>query len=165
MTDKNSTETLTQYARIYSDPPEKIREAGRGIVVKDGKILLTYEINTDVYMTPGGGPEEGESLAECCVREIKEEAGYIVKPEKPFLKINEYCFETLYVSNYFICTVTGECERSLTDIEIEHGAVPRWVDLDEAIAIFSEYEKFREDVASLYLREYTILSKYLAFIK
>lgn len=165
MTENSSFESLNQYAKTYSDPPEKIRQAGRGVIVKDGKILLTYENNTGVYMTPGGGLEEGESLAECCVRELKEEAGYIVKPLTQFLKINEYCFDTMYVSNYFICEITGECERNLTEIEIEHGAVPQWVDFDTAVAIFREYDMYREDIASLYLREYTMLNKYLAFIK
>ena len=89
-------ETLNQYSKNYSDPPEKIREAGRGIVVRDGKILLTHELNTGVFMTPGGGLEENETLNECCIRELKEETGYIVKPVKQFLKINEYCFETMY---------------------------------------------------------------------
>ena len=106
-----------------------------------------------------------ESAEVSALRELKEETGYIVKPVKQFLKINEYCFETMYVSNYFICEIEGECKRNLTEIEVEHGAVPEWVDLNTAIAIFGEYEMYREDVASLYLREYTTLNKYLAFIK
>lgn len=158
-------ETLNQYSKNYSDPPEKIREAGRGIVVRDGKILLTHELNTGVFMTPGGGLESGETPAECCVRELKEETGYIVNPVKQFLKINEYCFETMYVSNYFICDLEGECERNLTEIEVEHGAVPEWVEINNALAIFGEYATYREDIASLYLREYTVLNKYLENIE
>lgn len=157
-------ETLNQYSKTFSDPPEKIRQAGRGIIIKDGKILLTYENNTDVFMTPGGGLEDGESLEECCVRELKEEAGLIVKPLKQILKINEYCFETMYVSNYFICEIVGECERNLTDVEIQHGAEPKWVEINNALAIFGEYATYREDIASLYLREYTMLNKYLEYI-
>ena len=154
-------ETLTQYARVYSDPPVGIREASRAIIVKDNKILLTYETNTDVYMSPGGGVEQDETLEECCVRELQEEAGYTVKPLEHFLIINEYCFETVYVSNYFICEITGESERKLTEIEIEHGATPVWLDFDEALEMFSHYpEEKREDIYSLYMREYTVLTKY-----
>ena len=94
----NEAEIINQYAETYSDPPERIRPAGRGIVVCDGKILLSHELNTGVYMTPGGGLEEGETLSECCARELLEETGYQVKPLKQFLIINEYSFETLYVS-------------------------------------------------------------------
>lgn len=117
-------ETIEQFAKTYSFPPEKERIAARGLVVEDGKILLSYETNTDVYMSPGGGLENGETLEECCIRELREEAGCNIEPLEHFLVINEYCFETLYVSNYFICKKTGECPRSLTDIEIEHGITP-----------------------------------------
>ncbi len=158
-------EIIEQYARTYSQPPTKERIAGRGLVFENGKILLSYEKNTDVYMTPGGGLENGETLEECCVRELREEAGYEVKPIDHFLVINEYCFDTLYVSNYFICQKTGECSQSLTDIEIEHGITPVWVDFDKAIEIFSDYPNKREDIASLYLREFTVLNKLLSHIK
>lgn len=152
-------EIINQYAKTYDMPPEKERIAGRGLVVEDGKILLSYEVNTDVYMTPGGGLENGETLEECCKRELCEEAGYDVLPLEHFLVINEYCFETLYISNYFICKKVGETEQSLTEIEVEHGITPVWIDLDKAIEIFSEYPNKREDIASLYLREYTVLNK------
>lgn len=155
------TETIIQYARTYSDPPEGVRQASRAIIVKDGKVLLTYETNTDVYMSPGGGVEPDETLEECCVRELSEETGYTVKPIKQFLTINEYCFEIMFVSNYFICEITGKAEQKLTEIEIEHGATPVWLDFDEALEMFSRYtEEKREDIYSLYLREYTALTKY-----
>ncbi len=157
-------ETIIQYAKTFSDPPEGERIASRGIVVEDGKILLSYEKNTNVYMTPGGGLENGETLEECCVRELKEEAGYLVKPLKHFLVINEYCFETMYVSNYFICDIIGDAEQSLTEIEVEHGITPVWIDIEKALEIFGEYASKREDIASLYLREFTVINKYLEFI-
>ena len=158
-------ETINQYSGDYADPPQKIREAGRGIVIENNRILLTYETNTDVYMTPGGGLEEGETLAECCVRELKEEAGILVKPIEQFLRINEYCPECMYVSNYFICEKIGECSQSLTEIEVEHGAVPRWVPIEKAFEIFGEYPSKRRDIASIYMRELTMLNKYLEMQK
>lgn len=158
-------EILNQYSRAYADPPEKIRVAGRGIVVENGKILLTYETNTGVYMSPGGGLEDGETLEACCVRELCEEAGIQIKPIKQFLRINEYCPECMYVSNYFICEKVGESKQSLTEIEIEHGAVPEWVEIEKALAIFAEYPTKRRDISSLYLREYTMLNKYLEITK
>ena len=152
-------ETINQFAKKYDFPPLKDRIASRGLVVDNGKILLSYEVNTDVYMTPGGGLEEGETLEECCKRELREEAGCNVKPIEHFLVINEYCFETCYVSNYFICEKTGDCSQSLTDIEIEHGITPVWMELDKAIELFSDYPNKREDISSLYLREFTVLNK------
>ena len=154
-------EVINQYAKIYSDPPESVRRAGRGIVIRDGKILLSYEKNTDVYMSPGGGLEEGETLEECCAREFREETGYQVKILNPLVIVNEYCFEILYESNYFVCEITGECNNSLTDIEVEHGLGPVWVEIKKALEIFGDYGSKREDIASLYLREFTVLNKYL----
>ena len=158
-------ETFNLYSGDYKDPPEKIRVSARGIVVENNKILLTHELNTGVFMSPGGGLESGETLEECCIRELTEESGIIVKPLKQIFRINEYCPECMYVSNYFLCEKVGECEQKLTETEIDHGVVPEWVDINNAIAIFGEYEMYRRDIASLYLREYTTLNKYLAFIK
>lgn len=154
-----TVETVTQYMKIYSSPPERVREASRALIIKDGKILLTFEKNTGVYMSPGGGVENGETLEECCIRELREESGYTVKPLEHFITINEYSFETLYVSNYFLCEITGECERSLTQTEVEHGVMPVWLDVDEAFEIFSTYPTKAQDHMSLYLREYTVLSR------
>ncbi len=154
-------EIINQYAKVHSLPPVKERVAGRGLLVENNRILLSYEVNTDVYMTPGGGLEDGESLEECCIRELREETGYNVKPLKHFLVINEYCFDTLYISNYFICERIGESKQSLTDIEVEHGITPVWVEIEKAIEVFSEYPNKREDISSLYLREFTVLNKLL----
>lgn len=154
-------ESINQFAKTYSMPPLKERVASRGLIVENGKILLSYETNTDVYMTPGGGLEAGETLEECCVRELKEETGYDIMPVKRFIVINEYCFDTLYISNYFVCKINKKSEQSLTQIEIEHGMKPVWLDINKAIGIFAEYPNKREDISSLYFREFTVLNKLL----
>ncbi len=158
-------EILNQYSIHYDFPPAKTRPAARGIVEKDGKILLTYEKHTDVYMSPGGGREDDETFEECCTREFREESGYDVAPVTPFITINEYCFDTCYEAHYFICELRGKGEASLTPTEIEHGVCPRWVDLHKAIEIFSHYDEKTEDHRSLYLREFTILNKYIEYKK
>lgn len=112
-------------------------------------------------MSPGGGLENGETLEECCIRELREETGFKIRPLKHFIIINEYCFETLYISNYFICEKIGKEKQSLTEIEIEHGIAPVWLEIEKAIEIFGAYASKREDIASLYLREFTVLNKYL----
>ena len=154
-------ETINQFDETYTENPERVRESARGLVIKDGKILLTYEANIDNYMSPGGGVEEGETLTECCIRELREEAGCEVKPFERFVTVNEFSLGTLYISHYFLCEITGECEQSLTDTEVYHGVCPRWLKLDEAIKVFSTYPDKPADKASLYLREYTVLKRYL----
>ena len=154
-------EAINQFSIHYDFPPKKTRPASRGLVICDGKVLLTYEKNTDIYMSPGGGREEGETFEECCIREIKEESGYDVKITAPFAVINEYCFETCYEAHYFICEIVGKGEAQLTSTEIEHGVEPRWLPISEAIEIFSTYDEKTEDHRSLYMREFTMLNKYL----
>ena len=58
----------------------KTRVGCRGIVIENGKMLVSREEITDWWLIPGGGLEPNETLAECCKREILEETGYIVEP-------------------------------------------------------------------------------------
>ena len=162
---KHTFETINQFDETYTENPERVRDSARALVIKDGKVLLTYEANTGIYMSPGGGVETGETLEECCIRELCEESGYDVKPVERFVTVNEFSLGTLYVSHYFICEVKGECEQSLTPTEIDHGVCPRWLPTEEAIAVFGTYEDKPPDKASLYLREHTVLNRYLEKIK
>ncbi len=140
----------------------KTRVACRGVVIDDGKILLTYEVNTDQYFIPGGGLDEYETLEQCCVRELAEETGMVVRPIKQFLTINEFYEDWLYISHYFVCECIGKTDMHLTDAEVERGLEPRWVDLTDAIEIFSKHQDYateNEMKRGAYLREYTALLK------
>ena len=48
-------------------------------VINEGKVLLTKREDFEVWCLPGGGVEEGESLAEGAIREMKEETGLDVE--------------------------------------------------------------------------------------
>ena len=56
----------------------------RAIVIEDGKVLMVEHEHTDkrgkFWIFPGGGVEEGESVADTAIRETEEETGIIVKP-------------------------------------------------------------------------------------
>lgn len=142
-------------------PTPKVRESCRGIVICDGQLLLSYESKKGVYMSPGGGLENGETPEECCVREIREETGYEVEIVSPLITVDEYFDDTLFTAHYFLCNVVGQGKSSLTQAEIEHGMEPRWLPLSEAVEIFSKYSEKTPDHHSLYLREHTILTKYI----
>ena len=157
---ENKFETIKQFARAYTYPPERVRVGCRGLVVKDNKVLLSYEERTGVYMSPGGGLENGEAYEECVIRELAEETGFKVKPVKAFVKVREYAYEVLWENNYFICEIVGECEKHLTESEKYNKVSVRWVDIDEATEIFGDYQSKETDRASLYLREFTILKKF-----
>ena len=145
----------------------RTRAGSRAVVVRDGMILLSHETITGWWLVPGGGMEEGETPEACCIRETEEETGFIVKPLRQFLTLAEYYEEYRYISHYFICEITGAGQMRLTDAEKRRGLEPRWLPLQEAVGIFSrhqEYAAVSEEKRGSYLREYTALREYLAFL-
>ena len=156
--------TIDIYGKGHFEKYSKSREACRGIIIKDDKILLTYEVNTDQWFIPGGGLEKDETLQECIVRELAEETGCIIEPDYRYLTINEYYDDWLFVSHYFVCECVGETERNLTETEVEVGLEPRWICLNEAIDIFSKYQNYEDENQmkyGAYLREYKALLNYI----
>ena len=135
-------------------------EGCRGVLIRGGKILLSYETKIDQWLIPGGGLEAGESLQECCEREVAEEAGIRVNAHTQFLTLEEYYHEYYFRSNYFFCEYRGECDRNLTKSEIERGLEPRWIDFDEALKIFGSYADYegKDEIRfGAYYREYLAL--------
>ncbi len=140
------------------------RIACRGLVVEQGRILLSHEINTDWWMLPGGGLEGTESIEDCCIREVLEETGYQVTADACFLTLKEYYGDWCYITHFFRCTVTGQGKRQLTELEASRGLTPEWVSLEEALDIFGSHESFagiNEEKRGLYLREYRALKTFL----
>ncbi len=158
--------TVHQYGRVYSETPVRIRVASRAFLINDGKILLSHELNTGVYLIPGGGAEDDETAEECCVREIREETGYEVKPVEQILEIDEHFRNILYISRYFICEIIGKGEQKLTESEREHGVVPEWIEIEKALEIFGEYGKYAdvdEEIEGQYRREYAAIKHYIEY--
>ena len=50
------------------------------VIIENGKILLTRQ--WDGYSLIGGGVEKGETIEESIVREVKEETGLTIMPDK-----------------------------------------------------------------------------------
>ncbi len=47
----------------------------RLVIIKNGRMLFSYDSERDYYFYIGGHVEYGETLAEACIREVKEECG------------------------------------------------------------------------------------------
>ena len=142
----------------------KTREGSRAIIIQDGKILLSHEVNSGWWLIPGGGMEEGETFEDCCIREVEEETGYIVRPLEPFLRLNEYYEEYCYTSYYYVCEVSGKGQMRLTEAEKQRGVEPQWIPLEEALDIFSKHESYAavsEEKRGSYQREYSALQEYM----
>ena len=137
------------------------RTACRGVIIEDGRVLLSYAARDDLWMIPGGGLEAGEDEGTCCVRELAEETGRVVLPSACALELDEYYEDCKYVSRYFFGAVVGCCQSKLTEAEQRMGLEPRWLPVGEALRIFSrhaDYAATDEERRGIYQREYTALS-------
>ena len=144
----------------------KIRRGSRGIVLNGELILLTWEKETDVWMIPGGGAEGNETPEACCVREVQEETGLMVRPIAQFLEMNEYYEEYRYISDYFFCETVGMGEKKLTKAEEERGLISKWIPIQDALSIFGNHAAYAatdEEKRGIYFREFTALKAFLDF--
>ena len=142
----------------------KSRTGCRAVIIKDGKILMSYETKNDQWMIPGGGLEENETDEECVIREVAEECGVVIRSSPCVLEIDEYYEDCKWLNKYFLAEVVGETERHLTEAEIKAGMEPRWIPLGEILSIFSthaEYDGTDEMRRGMYYREYMALQEIL----
>ena len=58
-----------------------VRDSARSIILHDGKVAMIHSLKYDYYKFPGGGIENGENPVEAMIRETREEAGLVVRPE------------------------------------------------------------------------------------
>lgn len=120
------------------------REAVRGIILGENRLLMIYSTREGDYKFPGGGVEPGESHAQTLAREIREECGASVAEIGPaFGKVIEYDrpLEREYqvfkmTSFYYLCQVgTIFQEQQLEQYEADLGFQPVWIELETAIRI------------------------------
>ena len=139
----------------------QLRYASRAVIIRDNKILLSHEAKNDLWMIPGGGLENDETARDTAIREVREETGHIIEPSDLIMEIDEYYGDNKFVTYYFFGEVKGVTKQSLTDAEIKEELEPRWISIEEALKIFSNYEKYVQDFvekSGLYFREYTALN-------
>jgi len=90
----------------------------RGAAFVDGRVLLVREIGDGKWTLPGGWADVNQSAAECVVREIAEESGFVAKTLK-LAAVRDYQrsghpprnVDSIY-KMFFICEVTGGTARA-----------------------------------------------------
>lgn len=155
--DEKGNPVVDIYHDEYVGSTLKRRIACRGILIDGDKILLSHEVNKGVFTLPGGGLEQGETLSQCCERELLEETGYIVKVIRHIIEIREYDIDTVHESHHFFCEIVNRGERKLTDSEADTNLTPEWTDINKSLEIFKE----KSGKLGMYLREYTAICEYL----
>jgi len=120
----------------------KFRPSVRGLVIRDGRVLMIHSLKYDYYKFPGGGMEPGEEMEGALCREVAEESGFCVVPGS----VREYGLvrkisrggETDIFDQenfYFFCDVFGTVEQDLDDYEADEGFTPEFVTPQAAIAV------------------------------
>lgn len=68
-------------AKIKNENNETVK-TGCAVVNENGEVLLISRKDEDIWSFPKGHAEDGETLEEVALREIKEETGYEIEIEK-----------------------------------------------------------------------------------
>lgn len=137
------------------------RDTSRGIIVKEGKILMSHERTHDCWTLPGGGIEEDESRESCCRREVLEETGYIVDVKDFFATVIEYYDDARYTHHYFICDIAGQGEISHTEYEKSVDAHPEWIEISKLMSRFEKDLNTKGENHRVHLRDHTLMTEYL----
>lgn len=132
------------------------KPGAKAIVVHDGKILLVLRDNNpripypNVWNTPGGGIEEGETPSEALIRELKEEVNLTVDR---VINLGTTTYEDESVVYRFFVPITDE---QLSEIRlVNEGQKLDWFTYEEVLELekspnLSVYlETFAEDIQNL----------------
>jgi 8-oxo-dGTP diphosphatase len=92
-------------------------QVAAGLIRREGKVLLTRRPRGShlegYWEFPGGKKERGETLEECLQREILEELGIAVRPERFLMRV-EHEYESRSISlHLFECSAPREDPRPL----------------------------------------------------
>ena len=120
-----------------------VRNSARSIIIVNKKIAMIHSLKYDYYKFPGGGIEKNETPITAMIRETREEAGLVVKPET----IKEYgyvhriqrsnknpteCF--IQDNYYFLCDVEEDIvPQSLDNYEADEAYTMEFVEPEIAI--------------------------------
>ncbi|AFV03499.1 hypothetical protein UNSWDHB_514 [Dehalobacter sp. UNSWDHB] len=90
---------------------KKITQVTAAILRQDGKILICQRDNSgscpSLWEFPGGKQEEGETLAECLVRECQEELGVTVRVGEVFAESWYMYGDKEMQFTFFDCRIIG----------------------------------------------------------
>lgn len=131
------------------------RTACRGIVRKDGKLLITKIPKHDIYMFPGGGLEKDETLEDCCKREVLEETGVIVNVLQKTIAISEVFEDSIWTNHYFLCEYVKETNIvQFTKEEIALELEFMWLDEEDVLDILANSMGNHPHAPNIHQREF-----------
>jgi 8-oxo-dGTP diphosphatase len=101
---------------VYGGDATSLRVSATAFIRENGRVLLQRRSDNGYWNLPGGGLELGESLAQACLREVREETGLEIEivrligvysaPEMTTMRYPDGRV-IQYVTGLFECRVTG----------------------------------------------------------
>jgi ADP-ribose pyrophosphatase YjhB (NUDIX family) len=107
----------------------KVRVRVAGVVEREGRILLVQHRALPYFVLPGGGLKEGETLEQGLERELAEETGLLVVPERLLFVGHFLRPERPVLDLVFLARLAGGRERQEQGSQI---TALRWAVLAEA---------------------------------
>lgn len=147
------------FGNQYTVPVDElnIRVGVYAVIIENGKILLTRQ--WDGYSLIGGGVEKGETIEESIVREVKEETGLTIMPDKiihqatAFFKRNAETQANQSIQLYFTHSqLHGQINNdNITVSEKSYtNGTSEWVDLDKVDDINFRHSVSLEEILKAY---------------
>ena len=143
------------------------REAVRGLVRKNGEILMIHTKEGD-YKFPGGGVEETENHEEALKREVLEETGLEIDEVYELIgqvierREDQHDSSSVFemVSYYYLCSGEKELtKQNLIGYEIELDYKPYWLIPEEAF--LNNLSIYRDDFPNRWLQRETEVLRFL----
>ncbi len=144
------------------------RPSARAIVLDGDRVAMVYSQKYGHYKFPGGGIEPGESRESALIREAREEAGLVLRPEsiRPYgfvHRIERGDREPVFLQDnfYYLASAAATVPQELDDYEAAEGYVLRWVDPRDAMAANRalDDEQGRMKYRTMLLREAQVLER------
>jgi len=131
------------------------RYSARGIVLDgEGRIGMLNVNESTHYGLPGGGIDEGESIEEAFLREIKEEIGCdceIIR-ELGYVEQNHATHNVVWISYYFLARLVGEKGTpTYTEEELKETLFVEWHTPEDAERLLKQSKAESDGV--IFLKE------------
>lgn len=142
-----------------NDISKNFHRSARGILLKEGKLLLLHSKKLDYYMLPGGGIENNELETACIKREMLEETGIEVEIQKKTVTVKEYFVNGSFEANYYVVKYLNQdlSRMTLTEEEKDLDIEQVWFDIDEALTLLDTHESNFRYAYNIMQREFIAL--------
>lgn len=133
-------------------PKEKIalRPSVYGLIISEGKLLLTITKSTGKYWPPGGGIDIGETMEMALKREVLEECGIEIDVSKPLFFREKFFYyapteEASQIYLLFFLGTPKNASATLSSNDLHDESIdPQWVEISSLKS--ADFQGFGEEI-------------------